>query len=83
MIVWARPECAPPGTPFCVVVKVAASVHTACGGRWDARDPRAEHRDPPADERCRACARELEADAGDDEIAATFGEILAEEAREP
>lgn len=35
MIIWSRPSCAPPGTPFWAVHLVDASVHTLCRGMWE------------------------------------------------
>lgn len=55
MIVWSRPFDRPPGTVFCAVHDVDASVHTLCNGRWrpDARDEIRWEVDE--EERCGAC----------------------------
>lgn len=57
MIVWSRPSCAPLGTPFCAVVRVDDSVHTACRGRWQPSptDERQWERFVPEGERCGGC----------------------------
>jgi hypothetical protein len=59
VIIWSRPIVATPGTPFCAVVGVDASVHTACGGRWEpSREDEIRWRVAHG-ERCGGCVREI------------------------
>lgn len=59
MIIWSRPVVAPTGTPFCAVVGIDASVHTACGGRWEPSYEDEIRWRVAHWERCAGCVREL------------------------
>jgi hypothetical protein len=59
MIIWSRPAVATPGTPFCAVVEVGASVRTACGGRWEPSYEDEIRWRVAHGERCGGCVREV------------------------
>jgi hypothetical protein len=61
VIVWSRPVVAPPGTPFCAVLEVGASVRTACGGRWEPSYEDEIRWRVAHTERCGGCVRVLQA----------------------
>jgi hypothetical protein len=60
VIIWSRPVVAPPGTPFCAVVEVGASVRTACGGRWEPSYEDEIRWRVAHGERCGGCVRQID-----------------------
>lgn len=65
MTVWSRPSCAPPGTPFCAVVDVGASIVTACAGRWQPSEGDEIRWSVAEGERCGGCVAGIERQAAD------------------
>lgn len=57
VIVWARHAAGP---SYCAVVAIAASVHTACRGRWISTDLCSISACPDLADRCGGCVRQLE-----------------------